>query len=1047
MRLIRSIALLLAAAVTSTLVAASTVPAAQATSTSTRDLVLLIDGSGSINRYDWDLQLRGIAAALEDPLLIPHDGSVAVAVVQWSYRSASMRTRLEIPLTVIDSASKADDVSETLESIVQIGSNTNPGDAIRAGTDELLTRGRDGAHWSLCMSTDGAINSGEGMQAATSYATQNGVDKYSVVAIEDGSFNATSAQNAYGPWVFGGGTVSFARTTAEFAVLVQSCLSDPVRLDTLEVTQSIQNLNNGVPLVHSKQTIVRAYLRTINDRPTRAVGRLYGYAPNGQQLPGSPLSPIGTSASGITVNETIAGDRAELDRTLNFRLPTSWTQGTPTIRLEVPGGLTCDAPPLGQQPCSQQLQFGDGIDIDLRYVGFYWDGMDDRDPVGTAELFEQHERIKSLLPISDTSFKRYEVKFDDKPDSISKALEVLRFAEDYFNEHPLFDPADRAYDIRRWYGIIPGFHEPRDVTESKEGGRASENVAASWGGRELSRESIGHARNRGSHEIGHSLGLHHTVYTTNHEKQRKEGWCKEVAGLEAPFYYHWRPNANPRQPYHFTIGPLTGERSSYWGTDARFIDQHQRLALADPSKVTALMSYCQSTLDSGQMRWISHVDYQQLLTSDLESMANDDSPASADAGAGTLVRGILHGEDPTVDFLSSLEIDFQPTPNDPSGTHEFVAFDSNQQIIHQIRFTPDATESDIEPDDSGNDTDDGPADALVHVVIPSDLPDLSRVEIRENGVAIGTLESTDHSPTTSVTPPVDGNAENVLVEWQSDDLDDDSLSHTLLYSPDGGSTWQIVASDLTNSSTGIKRSALPASDNAVLKVIVSDGLRSSSAQTDPFSLPNLAPHVRIESPLDDALAAGSQSLFLSALVSDPEDGTLDDNQVTWISDLDGHLGTGTNTYLRADQLSEGSHVVTVTATDSDGATTSQSVALHIERIAQQETPQTCEVDYAIQSYWPSGFTTHVTVRNIGDEPITNWNVEWDFNDGESLAHAWDSTMVVNGQHARATHPFWNPEIPVGGRITFGFNGLLAPETIPQSPAMFKVNGRTCAVTE
>ncbi|MCD5345743.1 DUF1194 domain-containing protein [Agromyces sp. S2-1-8] len=46
------------------------------------DLVLLLDGSGSISATDWDLQLDGYAAALQDRVNVPLDNSVAVSVVQ-----------------------------------------------------------------------------------------------------------------------------------------------------------------------------------------------------------------------------------------------------------------------------------------------------------------------------------------------------------------------------------------------------------------------------------------------------------------------------------------------------------------------------------------------------------------------------------------------------------------------------------------------------------------------------------------------------------------------------------------------------------------------------------------------------------------------------------------------------------------------------------------------------------------------------------------------------------------------------------------------------
>lgn len=167
-----------------------------AASSQSQDVVFLLDGSGSIDAQDWDLQLRGYAAALQDPVNFPLDGTFSVSIVQWAYRSAATSTRVEIPLTNLDSRAALDSVVAAVNDIDQIGSSTNPGDGIRTGTNELIQNGRDDARWTLCMSTDRARNAGEALSTATAYAQASSVDKYTVVAIEDGSFNAAAAARA-----------------------------------------------------------------------------------------------------------------------------------------------------------------------------------------------------------------------------------------------------------------------------------------------------------------------------------------------------------------------------------------------------------------------------------------------------------------------------------------------------------------------------------------------------------------------------------------------------------------------------------------------------------------------------------------------------------------------------------------------------------------------------------------------------------------------------------------------------------------------------------
>ncbi len=70
-----------------------------------------------------------------------------------------------------------------------------------------------------------------------------------------------------------------------------------------------------------------------------------------------------------------------------------------------------------------------------------------------------------------------------------------------------------------------------------------------------------------------------------------------------------------------------------------------------------------------------------------------------------------------------------------------------------------------------------------------------------------------------------------------------------------------------------------------------------------------------------------------AAAEDQEDGPLDGVAISWTSDLDGALGTGSPLAINASDLSQGEHVMTVVVTDTSGQTATDSVAITIERIA------------------------------------------------------------------------------------------------------------------
>lgn len=91
---------------------------------------------------------------------------------------------------------------------------------------------------------------------------------------------------------------------------------------------------------------------------------------------------------------------------------------------------------------------------------------------------------------------------------------------------------------------------------------------------------------------------------------------------------------------------------------------------------------------------------------------------------------------------------------------------------------------------------------------------------------------------------------------------------------------------------------------------------------------NQAPSVQITAPADGSIFDVGADVTFQAQANDPEDGALTGDDVAWESDVDGALGTGTS--LTVNDLSPGEHTITVTATDSDGATAEASIGIIVE---------------------------------------------------------------------------------------------------------------------
>jgi len=171
------------------------------------------------------------------------------------------------------------------------------------------------------------------------------------------------------------------------------------------------------------------------------------------------------------------------------------------------------------------------------------------------------------------------------------------------------------------------------------------------------------------------------------------------------------------------------------------------------------------------------------------------------------------------------------------------------------------------------------------------------------------------------------------ITWEANDLDGDKLTYSVEYNFDvtnPASEWIILETGLTENKLDIDFSDLPGSTHAQIRVIASDGIRSSNPASVQINVPVKAPEVWIDDlAWGDTYAVGDE-VELSAEAYDLQSELLETPlALEWRSNLTTNvLGTGDS--LVVDNLPKGNHIITVKATAASGLTATDTISLTVK---------------------------------------------------------------------------------------------------------------------
>jgi hypothetical protein len=167
----------------------------------------------------------------------------------------------------------------------------------------------------------------------------------------------------------------------------------------------------------------------------------------------------------------------------------------------------------------------------------------------------------------------------------------------------------------------------------------------------------------------------------------------------------------------------------------------------------------------------------------------------------------------------------------------------------------------------------------------------------------------------------------IQLTWQAHHPEGKEIQYVVRFSKDGGNTFNRLSKRLNQPQYEIAENQIPGGKGWIFQVAATDGVNTTTVDSEPLDLPETPPLLEISEPPDGSqVPVGRSVLFHGELIAFlGED--IGIKSVRWTSDRDGTLSD--RLIFETDQLSKGTHGITLAVEDSQKRKLSSSISLHV----------------------------------------------------------------------------------------------------------------------